>query len=77
MKKIALIAIIVSVLVCLFSVMYITNDNKAISDNKKTRDFVIAPNKKLVNIAAKLESNNFIRNRYTFIFYAITSGQKK
>jgi len=76
MKKIALIAIIVPILVCFFGFLFLTNNNKPVSDNKKTRDFVIAPNEKLVNIATRLQTNNFIRSQYAFLFYSIISGQK-
>jgi UPF0755 protein len=76
MKKVALIFIILLVFLSCFVLFFLRFTDKAVSDNKQTRDFVIAPSEKLVNIAQRLEANKFIRNKYTFIFYTITSDSK-
>ena len=77
MKKILLIAGGIVLVLILILGFYISLGLAPVSSETKTTNFVIKKGEGIADVAQKLQDNHLIKNKYSFIAYAVITGQNK
>jgi UPF0755 protein len=77
MKKFFLITAGIILVLVLSSVFYVISNLSPVSTDTKTVTFVINKGDGIVDVAQKLQSNRLIKDKYSFIAYAVATGQNQ
>lgn len=77
MKKFFLITAGIILVLVLSSVFYVISNLSSVSTDTKTVTFVINKGDGIINVAQKLHSNRLIKDKYSFVAYAVATRQNQ